>query len=36
MIHTDNLEVARTLQDGILVDAGIVVFKRVQRFMRTD
>ncbi|KAK5783679.1 hypothetical protein PVK06_038192 [Gossypium arboreum] len=36
MIHIDNLEVARALHDGMLVDADITMLKRVQRIMRTD
>ncbi|KAK5840501.1 hypothetical protein PVK06_009402 [Gossypium arboreum] len=35
-MQIDNLEVVRALPDGMLVDAGITVIRRVQWIMRTE
>lgn len=36
MIHANNLEEPRALHYGKLVDAGIIILRMVQRFMRID
>ncbi|MBA0556714.1 hypothetical protein Golob_026793, partial [Gossypium lobatum] len=36
MIQTYNLEVARSLQENMMTDSGIIMLKRVRRIMRTE